>query len=498
MTESRSDVKMVGQFIVFAGMALSAAGAADVVRVSADFTTATGAVKPLHAVNNAPARLNAGAKVWEFEAAGIPYMRTHDTMGAWGGGHYVDVPNVFPDFDADENDPANYDFAFTDAYLAAVVAAGTKVYYRLGVTIENNFFIKAYNIHPPKDFAKWARICEHIVRHCNEGWANGHHWNIEYWEIWNEPENPPMWTGTREQYFELYRVAANHLKSCFPKIKVGGYGGCGFYAVDDAKSAQDAFKKSFVTWFEDFCKYVTDPKTRAPLDFYSWHMYICEKTPHRIVTHANYVRKTLDAAGLTKTESHFNEWNYVGPGWNDFWSMRHARGAAMFAQAFCLMQTAPVDLAMYYDACPTRTYCGLFDLVSKTGDTRTATWFAFRMWNQLYRLGSSCASAADADDFGVSAARGADGGKALVLANNSDRARTVDLSLKGVDGDSFEVFLLDDEHDSGKSSSVDVRRTFVLAPYMTALVATPSKAEEKVDRGVERKVFAGQDAAQAQ
>ena len=26
---------------------------------------------------------------------------------------------------------------------------------------------------PPKDYAKWARICEHVVRHYNEGWGWG-------------------------------------------------------------------------------------------------------------------------------------------------------------------------------------------------------------------------------------------------------------------------------------------------------------------------------------
>ena len=84
-------------------------------------------------------------------------------------------------------------FAFTDAYLKPLVEAGCKIFYRLGVTIENNWKIKAYNIYPPKDFAKWARICEHVVRHYNEGWAHGFKWGIEYWEIWNEPENLPMW-----------------------------------------------------------------------------------------------------------------------------------------------------------------------------------------------------------------------------------------------------------------------------------------------------------------
>jgi hypothetical protein len=88
--------------------------------------------------------------------------------------------------------------------------------------------LKAYNVYAPKDFAKWARICEHVIRHYNEGWAKGFRWGIEYWEIWNEPESNTMWRGsTREAFFEFYRTAALHLKAKFHGIKVGGYGSTG-------------------------------------------------------------------------------------------------------------------------------------------------------------------------------------------------------------------------------------------------------------------------------
>ncbi len=141
-----------------------------------------------------------------------------------GGAHFVDVPNIFPDFDADENDPRNYDFTLTDEYIGSIVAAGTKIVYRLGITIDRG--TKKYHTLPPRDFAKWSRICEHIVLHCNEGWADGFEWNILDWEIWNEPENPPMWSGTCEEYYELYVTAAKHLKSRFPQLRIGGYGSC--------------------------------------------------------------------------------------------------------------------------------------------------------------------------------------------------------------------------------------------------------------------------------
>lgn len=88
--------------------------------ISIDFGAKTGAVKPLHGVNNAPIRVRDGARLDEYRKAGIPFMRTHDTAGMWGGAHYVDIPNVFPDFDADENDPKSYRFAYTDSLMKAL------------------------------------------------------------------------------------------------------------------------------------------------------------------------------------------------------------------------------------------------------------------------------------------------------------------------------------------------------------------------------------------
>lgn len=121
--------------------------------------------------------------------ANVPYSRLHDVGGAFGSNHFIDIPNIFRDFDADELDPNSYDFSFTDSLLEAMNSYRLKPIYRLGVTIENPMPIKALWIHPPKDYAKWARICEHIIRHYNKGWADGFFYDIKYWEIWGEPEN---------------------------------------------------------------------------------------------------------------------------------------------------------------------------------------------------------------------------------------------------------------------------------------------------------------------
>lgn len=147
-----------------------------------DFSKTVGKIKPMHAMGQPPAGIcDSGISSNMFpylQQANVPYCRMHDVGGAFGSNLFVDVPNLFRDFDADENDPASYDFAFTDKLFEAMMAHGIEPYFRLGVTIENAHMVKSYGIFPPKDFAKWARVCEHIVRHYNEGWANGYRFHI--------------------------------------------------------------------------------------------------------------------------------------------------------------------------------------------------------------------------------------------------------------------------------------------------------------------------------
>lgn len=58
--------------------------------------------------------------------------------------------------------------------------------------------------------------------------ADGYHFGITHWEIWNEadgyedPMENQMWRGTFDQYLELYGVASTYLKSKFPELMIGG------------------------------------------------------------------------------------------------------------------------------------------------------------------------------------------------------------------------------------------------------------------------------------
>jgi len=290
MSKFAQKSSFVGVLFLVAWAMLSMASAAE---LKVDFSKACGKIKPLHGLNDSSLPTNVPAFRREYVATGVPLVRSP-----------LDVSRIFRDFTADENDPANYDFSGSDAAVRPIVDTGARMFFQLRTSVENDGF-------PDND--KWARICEHIVSHYNEGWANGFRWKVRHWEIWSEPENRSCWGGTREQFFELYRVTATHLKRRFPDLRVGGYGSSGFYAVDDPKCPMrnGELCNSFITWFRAFCSYVSDDSTWAPLDFFSWHLELGQaNSPERIGVHADFVRKLLDQYGLNDAESILDEWNW--------------------------------------------------------------------------------------------------------------------------------------------------------------------------------------------
>ena len=395
-------------------------------KITLNTSRTIGKMKPMHGVGQGPFSGVDFHLFKHLKTAGIPYSRLHDVGGAYGLNRYVDIPNIFRNFDKDATDPANYDFTFTDLLVTALVENGVEPFFRLGVTIENYAKVKALNIYPPADNYKWAVICEHIIRHYTEGWADGFHYNIEYWEIWNEPDNyedmyeNQMWRGTKEQYYELYDVASKHLKKCFPHLKIGGYGSCGFYAIADSfvSSAKSSPRMEyFIEFLDGFFDYIK--ANNCPLDFFSWHSY---DTIENNKQYAAYARRRLDEAGFTETETFCNEWN------TEVKIGRTPHHAALCAGMLAALQNMPLDGAMFYDArCAITTYAGLFEPFQ--GDP-THAFYAFKEYNELYRLGSQCEIIYDENPVYAVAATG-EGRAAMLIANTSKEDIPVSFDIPG-------------------------------------------------------------------
>ena len=423
------------------------------ITLKVDANRTIGTIKPMHGIGQPPMTLLSHSMFHYLKEAGIPYSRLHDVGGWLSGGLYVDIPNLFPDFDADETNPSSYDFAFTDRLIEGLVKVGCEPYFRLGVSIENEHMRKAYRIFPPKDFFKWARICEHIIRHYREGWANGYCYNITYWEIWNEPDDcyiertSAMWKGTPEEYYELYSVTAKHLKNCFgDSIKIGGYGHCGVYeyAKDTELNGlenKDTYIYDFtISFMHGFFRY--QQQTKAPIDFFSWHVYdnchISTREDFRVIAeHAAYCRKILDKYGYTNTEHHLNEWNL----WTKV-AQRDSIVASAKTLAFMLMmQDTSTNLMCFYDGgLGYSPYCALFN--ADTG-APYRTYYALSSFNSLYKLKNQIYT--ECDDIYVFALAARQGKQAtIVIANTRETDIDVVIEIDGFSTETSRIYRIDE------------------------------------------------------
>jgi xylan 1,4-beta-xylosidase len=108
------------------------------------------------------------------------------------------------------------------------------------------------NVTPPRDYRQWAAFITRLVRHWVDryGAAEVGRW---FFEVWNEPNLRAFWTGSRADYFKLYRVTADAIKVVDGSLRIGG-----------PATARDAWIEEFL----DFCD-----RSDVPVDFVSTHHY---------------------------------------------------------------------------------------------------------------------------------------------------------------------------------------------------------------------------------
>ncbi len=428
-----------------------------------DFSKPLGEVKPVNGVCNGPSKFTAKY----FAKAHIPFSRLHDMRT-----HFhdcCDVPSIFKDFDADENDPANYDFTLSDYYIEKIKECGTDIIYRLGSSMEGGDF--RFNNRPPKDFHKWARICEHIIRHYNEGWANGHHYDIKYFEIWNEPdtcnqnrEMDGQWTGTAEEFGEFLAVAATHLKKCFPERCIGSYPSCNILSPE-----REAFFRTVFSHLQ---------KENVHIDFCSWHCYT--DTPERTKKYIAKIRSLLDEYGYHDTFMICSEWNYFWqrPGiWSEFEleggeylfeemfkTASSEVGAAYSLAQMITFQQSEVKMATLHRADALSMYCTMFNIYG----VPQKQFDAFYAYDALREGKMEVALTKGEGLDGVYAAASRDGDYASVVVSQYRGAwRSYSFAFEGLCAESdyeVDIYLTDDKRSmekidkkTGKGNTLSLR-----------------------------------------
>jgi hypothetical protein len=409
-----------------------------------------GAFKHIHGINLGPLMMSGAVRTSEhFSEIGFPTVRLHDCPYAcWGT---VDIPCIFPLFHLDHRDPKNYKFGRTDAYVQSILDCGSQIVYRLGTSIQHHPGLQE-DTRPPEDYAKWAEICCNVIRHYNQGWADGFQHDIRYWEIWNEAEigNNKQWAGTYEEFTTFFIRSATHFKAEFPDLMIGGPA---FAGVNEKK-------------VETFLAKLRDES--CPLDFCSWHTYA--QSPGELGEKSRMIRELLDRYDFRETESHLNEWN-VGPRGRDWGKMRSdpkvarrffdyvhsAGGAAFTASTLAELQDAPLEMTNYYSAGNLRW--SIFD----DSALPHKPFYTFRAFKALLEETPTRleVSGSDADEgLAVLAGVSEDGRVlSLLLSNFASDTSKWKVRLEGLDASTTEVrsLVLDAERDLEQDSPESVR-----------------------------------------
>ena len=239
-----------------------------------------------------------------------------------------------------------YNWQYIDEVYDRILDLGMKPFVELsffptGVAAENSKTQMWYrnNISVEEStFGKWHDLVKAFTRHVVDryGIDEVRTW---YFEVWNEPNlnltpKAGFFDGTKSEYFRLYKVSAEAVKSVDSQLKVGGPATSNFIAdarhngeiLDHKKSrfyAQNEINKQQWKgiWIEEFLRYCE--KENLPVDFISTHPYPTDyaldpesgrskdaiRYVHSLKDDITWLRKQIANSKYPNAEIHLTEWS---------------------------------------------------------------------------------------------------------------------------------------------------------------------------------------------
>lgn len=229
-----------------------------------------------------------------------------------GHGLFTDDMAIYQTYVEAGVEKVEYNYTYVDMVFDDYLSMGIKPFVELGFMPEKlasgtqTVFYWKGNATPPADYKKW----EELVRNTIEHWINRYgREEVITWpfEVWNEPNLAGFWKDAdMPEYFKLYDITSKVVKSCDPRIRVGGPAICG---IDDEH------------WLRSFLEYCRDNKT--PLDIVTRHAYATElpdkvghydyqklRTPETFLKELKVSRDIIDSFPEFKgMEMHITEFN---------------------------------------------------------------------------------------------------------------------------------------------------------------------------------------------
>lgn len=251
-------------------------------------------------------RANEGLRAdWQQQLAyvkkecGFQYIRMHGLL--------TDDMGVYKE---DINGKPAYNYMYIDVLFDFLQSIGIKPFVELGfmpsalASGDKTIFWWQGNVTPPKDYEKWGALIRNLTQHFTDRYG-AEEVKTWYFEIWNEPNLTPFfWSGTQEEYFNLYKYSVNAIKSVNSAYRVGG-----------PATAGAAWESEMI----DFCT-----QNNLPLDFISTHSYgvkqgyldesgnsgtILDKNPMSVSGDVIQSRREISGSSMPDLELHYTEWS---------------------------------------------------------------------------------------------------------------------------------------------------------------------------------------------
>jgi xylan 1,4-beta-xylosidase len=298
-------------FLFFSGKAFGQNSKKDKDRVhdrviSADFGNIKGKLDTMFNECVGAGRANEGLRAdWQQQLAyvrkecGFRYIRMHGLLS--------DDMAVYKE---DNKGNPEYNYMYVDALFDFLHSIGMKPFVELGfmpsalASGNKTIFWWRGNVTPPKDYNKWADLIRHLVGHFTERYG-ADEVKTWYFEVWNEPNlKNGFWTGTQQDYFKLYKYAAEAIKGVNKEYRVGGPATAG------------------AAWVPEMIAYCH--QNNVPIDFISTHSYgvtqgfldehgntgtVLSKDPMSVSGDVLRTRKQIAGSSLPNLQLHYTEWS---------------------------------------------------------------------------------------------------------------------------------------------------------------------------------------------
>jgi hypothetical protein len=287
----------------------------------------------------------------------------------------------------------------------------------------------------PSDLDAFGAMVRDLVYHVTKEKGAA----VPYWSVWNEPNEPGFWKGTRDEYFQLYAVCAAAVKSVDPALKVGG------------PEIKD-FDRAWIDGLIASCA-----RGHVLLDFIAWHYY--SGTVGDIAAAREHVDAVAAQNGLPAPEMLIGEWCWslaalpqstaTSPLWgngNDFLNDWHA---AFVGVSLIAMQRSGVIYSIYTNpvAEAGQTSYSVSGLMSSTHPW--ANLNVYRIWAKL-KPSIVAADLVAVPSISALASRDESGGLTVLLASalyHEDADRTVTVKLPDVALSAHvTAYVVDDRH----------------------------------------------------